>query len=459
MRKTSRLFVTLFIVVAIPITVYLLQAGYRFFAGADGIPASLVVNVANERPQETDPWRSLAQGGESNERMLQNVVSEVKAIRPSYIRLDHMYDFYNVVSRNPDGSLSFSFTKLDETVLDILAMGAKPFFSLSYMPAALSKGNELDHPVNWAEWELLVQKTIEHYSGSVGMNLEGIYYEVWNEPDLFGDYKVYGAKNYLELYRHSALGAARAQNTRLFKFGGPATTGYYENWMNGLITFAQENNLWLDFLSWHRYSMDIDDFEQDALLANQVAVENGRVEGLELIISEAGHDSKNHAGYDNQFGAIHTLAISAALADSVTHVFHFEIKDGVGPEKLWGRWGIMTNEKFGTPEKKPRYDAFSFMNTLTGNQLSVSGDGSWVKAMAYKEGDTVRLMVVNYDQTGKHVETVPISFENLPFTTFTYTRRDFQGKSVSKTITADSPSWQTVEYFAANTAAIITLAP
>src|SRR3972149_1571123 len=52
-------------------------------------------------------------------------------------------------------------------------------------------------------WQNLAQKTVEHVSGKAGLNLSNVYYEVWNEPDLFGGYKVYGGKNYLDLYSHS----------------------------------------------------------------------------------------------------------------------------------------------------------------------------------------------------------------------------------------------------------------
>ena len=39
-------------------------------------------------------------------------------------------------------------------------------------------------------------KTIEHYSGKGERNMSGIYYEVWNEPDLaqFGSWNWEGTK-------------------------------------------------------------------------------------------------------------------------------------------------------------------------------------------------------------------------------------------------------------------------
>ena len=53
------------------------------------------------------------------------------------------------------------------------------------MPPALAD-NVTDEPRDWAEWQMTVKATIEHYSGTKGKNIPGVYYEVWNEPDLFG---------------------------------------------------------------------------------------------------------------------------------------------------------------------------------------------------------------------------------------------------------------------------------
>ena len=64
-------------------------------------------------------------------------------------------------------------------------------------------------------------QTIEHY-GSKTKNINGIYYEVWNEPDLaqFEDGNT-EEKNYLTLYQYASTGARRTQNVNTFYLGGP----------------------------------------------------------------------------------------------------------------------------------------------------------------------------------------------------------------------------------------------
>jgi len=135
--------------------------------------------------------------------------------------------------------------------------------------------------------------------------------------------------------------------------------------------------------------------------------------------------------YDNSFGAIHALATAAVLQNEVSKAFNFEIKDGPGEKKYWGRWGLFTHEKFGAPEEKPRAGAIRFLNNLIGGEkINVLGQGSWVRAMAKKmSGNVIRILVVNYDSRGSHEEIVPIKLVNLPSQNFNYKRIDFFGRN------------------------------
>ena len=390
--------------------------------------------------------------------MLGNITNEIKALRPEYIRLDHIYDAFKVVAKN-GGQLSYDWSGLDVAVNEILAAGAKPMLSLSYMPPVISKGDIIDLPSDWGEWGQVVQATIEHYSGRKNMNISEVIYEVWNEPDLFGSYKTYGDKNYLAMYEVSARAAMRAGNVNQFEFGGPAVTALYQNWLERLIKFADENNLRLDFLSWHRYSTDLDRFEQDANQAREWAAKIPALVNLKFYITEWGHNSEVDPGYDNKFGAIHTIAASRVMMAKVQRAFVFEIKDGPGKDKFWGRWGLLTHENFGTPEEKPRYKALQLLNNLGPFRISLAGEGSWVKGIASTdEAGNIKLMVVNYDPAGVHSEGVPILFDNLPKGNFKYQRRDFLGSTLTPIQVATSAAaWKTTEFFAPNSAAMITI--
>jgi len=445
----------LLLVVLVVVLIAVPQA-VRYRGKASGVNANITVDLEAILGPMPRPWRNLAQGGEESEPMIDDVVGEVAALRPEYIRIDHIYDLYEVVSNN-GGAISYDWTRLDAVVNSILATGAKPFLALSYMPPAISQGDIIDQPKNWGDWEELVKATIEHYSGRNGMNIANVYYEVWNEPDLFGGWKTYGDKNYLNLYSYASRGASRASNVNAFKLGGPATTALYENWVDRFLDYAVNNNLRIDFYSWHRYSRDLEQYEKDAAEIDYWLERHPEKVDLELIVTEWGHDSENDAGYDSGFGAIHTMAASRVMMGRIDRAFVFEIKDGPGEQQYWGRWGIMTHEKFGTPVKKPRYNALAYLNTLGDERGSLGGEGSWVRGVAALKNGVYQVLLVNYDPKGSHVEMVPVLFDNLPSGNFVYKRTDWGGNVKTLNVATTSAQWKVEEYMSANTATMLTL--
>ena len=412
----------------------------QLLSEATGRKAEIVVDAQKKLGNMPRPWNNFGQGGETNEGMLNPVISQMKDLSPSYIRIDHIYDFYEVVNKD-SGVLQFNFGKLDEEVGAILKMGAKPFLALSYMPPALAPG-VTDKPNNWGEWQQLVRATIEHYSGIGAMNIDGVYYEVWNEPDLFGGFRVWGEKNYLDMYRVSAQAAQQATNVNKFKIGGPATTGLYNNWIEGLFKMVVNENLRLDFVSWHRYSFDPDSFKKDVEMVNSLMVKYPKLALKERIISEWGPDPENHTSYDNQVGAAHTVVSVREMIGGINKAIMFEIKDGLDPENkvFWGRFGMITHESKGL-NLKPRYKAFKWLNELGETRLSMSGEGSWVRGIAAKNGEAVQVNLVNYDKFSQHREAVPVVIKNLVPGRYRVVEEDFEGKITQKEVNITKGTW------------------
>ncbi len=450
---------TIFALVSLPAGVYLVLHETHFLNKAFGTPANIYVDAQTAIAGPQGVWKNLAQGGEEKGRMLSPVIPKIAELKPQYIRIDHIYDLYNVVSKDSSGNLVYNWTELDQTVQDILSTGALPFFSLSYMPPVISSDGDITGtPANWADWELTVERTIEHYSGRSGMNLNSVYYEVWNEPDLFGKFKIGGGKNYLDLYIHSAAGASRASNVNSFKFGGPASTDLYKNWFDSMMRMA-DSGVRMDFFSWHKYSDDIGTFEsQVADIKSWLAAYPGQA-NTELIVSEIGINSKNDSRYDGNLSAIHLIATSAILEGNVGKTFVFEIKDGLGDKQYWGRWGLLTNDKFGPPVQKPRFNAGLFLNRMNGTKLLTVGQGSWVKAFSVQEGNVLRVLVVNYDPWGNHAESVPIRIDRIENRNYTLRRINFGGSTRTRPVQVAAGVLDLTELFDANTAAIFEITP
>lgn len=393
------------------------EAAHRFVTEAFGKKANLVVVVSSELGELRKPWKYLAQGGEDLSRnMLSEVKDKIRVLSPEAIRIDHIYDGYEVVSRDKSGKLLFDWSRLDEVVGTILDIGSIPTLVLSYMPPAISTGDVIDAPREWSEWSLVVERTIEHYSGDLG--IENIVYEVWNEPDLFGGWDTGGDKSYLDLYEWAIKGSESAEGVKEFMIGGPGTTGANDDFMDDFISFIQEKDLRLDFISWHQYNKDLEVYVKDFAVVNGVLSKHPELmrEGMNYFITEIGPTGDVDESYDSKLAAAHTVAIIRQTMEKAKRLYSFEIVDGKDPngKEYWGRWGILTHPDFGANEK-PRYKVLEYLNQLFGNRLTVFGEGTWVKAIATKEKDgNIKVLLVNYDQHDKHTEEVPITFEGIP---------------------------------------------
>lgn len=415
----------------------------EFFGRARFDKANIMVDTKAIIGPLPRPWRNLAQGGEDHAWRIQPIQSQVAALNPEYIRLDHIYDFYDVVQGSP-GNLQFDFSKLDLVLDDILATGAKPYIALSYMPPAITSGDIVDPPVNWADWQVTVERTIQHISGTRG--IEDVYYEVWNEPDLFGDWKYYGDRNYLTMYSYAAQGAANTSGTKPFKFGGPGITALYKNWFNALLQHAVDNNLRLDFFSWHRYTTDVNRYKQDMIEARNWLRAFPMLEPtLEFHITEWGLDSENNPGYDNNIAAAQTVAGAIEMVGIVERAFVFEIQDGKDPEgqSHWGRWGMLTHGSAGN-QSKPRYHAMKLLDSLGKQRVQVLGKGSFVKALAARsqEGNT-EVMLVNFDPAHRHSETVPVTFDRIEPGSYTILKQYLSGQEISEEVATTEAKLQT----------------
>lgn len=415
---------------------------YRLLSEASGTPANLVVQTQTPLGELPRPWVHLAQGGEDlTTDMIAPVISQTHAIAPQTIRIDHIYDGYDVVGRNDQGQLTFNWTRLDQIVGSIIQTDATPMLSLSYMPPAIASGDIISPPRDWNEWSLVVQRTIEHYSGERA--IPNIAYEVWNEPDLFGGWKARasGDRSYFELYKWSAIGASRAAVRQPYKLGGPATTAPYPAWVAGLLKYAQDNNFRLDFLSWHRYTKDMKTFTDDLELVDRELLKFPELAArMERYVTEWGPDSENHPSNDSTVGAAHLVSVARATLGQIDRLYTFEIVDGKSPENqpLWGRWGLLTHPEFGA-QQKPRYQAMQLLNRMTGIRLNVTGEGSWVRAIATRKSDGVlQILIVNYDQFGSHSEQTPLAIEGLrPGGNYRLARQLLGGGTTPVTIAAD----------------------
>ncbi|OGG24205.1 hypothetical protein A3A79_03385 [Candidatus Gottesmanbacteria bacterium RIFCSPLOWO2_01_FULL_43_11b] len=450
--KTTSIISLIAIIFFLPFLLLVSYQTVSLLIRALGTPANIIVDTKTTLEDiDTTFFHAFAQGGEESTDMLAPVVSEVRALKPRLIRLDHIYDHYNVVTRS-DGSLAFDWSRLDAAIDTISQTGAKPLLSLSFMPAPIAKdGNITSPPENWDEWSLVVQKTIEHYSGKNQRNITGVFYEVWNEPDLaqFGKWSV---SDYITLYRYASIGANNATSVNRFFLGGPGTTGLYKNWILALV---QSGNR-VDFLSWHSYLENPTRFNKDQRDIISWLLPYPNFTLIPKLITEFGFTGGKDKRYGTTYAAAHTAAVIRQLISGrPQHLFSFQLKDGPNQEDGSG-WGLITHEDNGT-KPKPRYSVFNFIDAMTGKRLLLTGEGSWVTGFASSRNSTIRVLLVNFDEGGSHSENVPVTLTNLDPGSYSWRERFLFGRDVRFTEVVTDGTLKRDVFMAAQSIAIIEI--
>lgn len=449
----KKLVKTLFLLLALPFTVLAVSKISNLQKSASGLNANIKIYTdSNLGSVPSSLWQNLGQGGEEPRDMLAPILPLVTDLSPKYIRIDHLFDYFDVYQ----GPNSYDFSRLDPVIDTILKTGAKPLLSLSYTPAKLSKNGQVaGEPQSYSEWQALISATAKHYT--LDKNISGIYYEVGNEPDLFGGWKYNRNPNYLTLYTQTAQALATTLGSADYKVGGPATTNYYQNWMKAVLNNARQNRLRLDFISWHQYSENVQTFLNNIESFNSLLSNYPEYLSLQKILTEVGPNSEPDPNYAKPESGIHLISMSLKLAGYFHKLFHFEIVDGPQEKPNNSGWGLISNPNFGK-SPKPRYFAIKFLNQLTGNRLISEGDGNWVNSLSSRLGNKIQTLIVNYDPKDQHVETVPLTYLNLIPGTYQIKTQNYLGDTTTQTVSVDtSGQLNRLVYLDSNTAKLLEL--
>ena len=454
-QKTKKIISIVLLFAILPFLLFAIQKITEFRKKATPIPANILIDTTNlQGSLNSAMWQNFSQGGEEPKDMIGPVINQIKALSPKLIRVDHLFDYYDVY-QSPG---QYNFSKLDQIVESIISTGATPILSLSYTPPSMAKNNQnAGEPNNWDDWYQLIKATARRYS--VDKKIPNIYYEVWNEPDLFGSWHYTKNPSYTTLFIQTNKAVANGINNQAtYKIGGPAITAFYENWIKSLFKTATDNNLKLDFISWHKYSKNISDFTADSDKLTKILSGYPDFFGIERIISEVGPNSEPDAWYDNYMSGIHLLALTTQLSGKIHKIFTFEVVDGPSPRSaISSGWGLLTHPNKGA-QPKPRFLAIQFLNQLHGQKVYAVGDGSFITSISTKDKNIIQTLVVNYDPENKHYETFPITYQNIEPGKYQLKYTHFLGDSSQKNITVTGSSYGEQVYMEPNTAVLIELA-
>ena len=156
------------------------------------------------------------------------------------------------MSKDPFDPSNYNFTLSDQFITSIIDAGCNVFYRLG--ESANTEERLRNPPENKSKWAEVCKHIVMHYNDgwADGFYYNISYWEIWNEPDLSGFWNG-TTEQYFNLYQETAVTLKQYDPT--LKIGGPCTSSIFnKNFTTRFLTFVKENQIPLDFYSWHMYA-------------------------------------------------------------------------------------------------------------------------------------------------------------------------------------------------------------
>ena len=385
-------------------------------------PATVQIRVDAQAAGTPFPhfWETMFGSGRASLSLRDDYRKDLDAVREatglSYIRFHGIFDHdVGMVNRDPDGSIRYNFSYIDQIYDGLLEHGVKPFIELGFMPPELtSDPNELQEfwyhpnrapPKNYAEWDAMITAFARHLVARYGIDeVASWYFEVWNEPNIgfwAGEPK---QSTYYTLYDHTAR-ALKAVSPRL-RVGGPATA--QGAWATDFLAHTKKNNVPVDFLSTHVYG---DDTAQNVFHSDEHIPRRDMVcrtvdkvhkeilaspyPRMPLVFSEY------NASYANLPNVTDTVFMGPWMANTIREcagkiqiMSYWSFSDvfeeqGIVRNPFYGGFGLIAARRI----PKPAFNAFAMLHKLGDRQLKSDSDSALVTR---RDDGTVVLALWNY---------------------------------------------------------------
>ena len=188
--------------------------------------------------------------------------------------------------KDPYDPASYDFEITDVYLKTIRKAGSQVFYRL---------GNKIEHtvkkygsnpPKDFRKWAVICEHIIRHYTEgwANGFRWEMPYWEIWNEPDNVPICWTGTMEQFRDLFRITAKHLKK--NFPHLKIGGPAFAEWtVDSGVRDFLKDMRENEVPLDFLSWHTYSRQIGDYPRRIRIVRKALDEFGYTE-TESILNE-----------------------------------------------------------------------------------------------------------------------------------------------------------------------------
>lgn len=399
-------------------------------------------NTQSDITYNKEKLLNVSRGGHmalNNENFLPSYYDKFAEDGINMIRMDWVLAdiFYEIVSRDENGELTYDFTYLDNTILPMLEKGMTPYMCMDRFPQAIGGGDIFGAPYSsiddLTEYGEIIGAVVKHYAD---MGYTGWYWESHNEPE-----KGYMGNVYQICEQYGVFAKAVKAADPTAKIGG---IGYRNgdvskesDWKTVFFSYLQNNpDVPIDFVSIHVYN------EVTHFSASDSYVDLMKEYGLEdipIIFSEWNYDwttgvvgSEKDTNVNAAYGA--KRMFTAIANDNVDFVFYFTPADAWQPDQLMnGDSGLYTIDG----HRKAAANMFAMYNDLESECLQTEAQLKMNQnAMTYglitKNSDIRRVtaLLFNYSDSENDID---IQISDLPY--------EGNVKLTTKIIDADSGNY------------------
>lgn len=306
-------------------------------------------------------------------------------------------------TKDPSREESYEFARTDDYISSVVATGAKVVYRLGESIEHTPRKYYVHPPQDPVKWAQICIGIIRHYNeGWANGFFHTIeHWEIWNEADNPDKGVMWSGSDdeYFDLYAAAAR-AIKAEFPDL-KVGGPACTMINESHTREFLRRCREDNVPLDFFSWHTYADSVDAIMRNAAIVDGWMTEYG-FEDVQIHLNEwnyiAAVDTDRPAvetrrflftGLKGEAGASFSAGVLCALQDTRVSVANYYDGQPRG-------WYCGLFDDYGAP--LPGYHVFRHFGSMTGlPRVDASFDG-WTQglyALAVLRDDRLEIVMVN----------------------------------------------------------------
>ena len=335
---------------------------------------------------------ALGQGGLSAEPMWDSRIAEIRALRPSMIRL-FIQEYFDLL---PEPG-RYHFDALDRSVDTILKAGAEPLMCICFKPRLLFPKIDQDivEPNDYDHWEKLIFNLVRHYKEKdAGIR----YWEVANEPDIGesgGCPSRFKPESYVRYYRHTVEAILRADPDS--RVGGPALANVHSPILPALLEFCEKEKVPLHFVSWHIYSSSPQQIRGTIDYVNELLKKHPSTK-VETMLNEWNMDLSNPPT-DPRFQPCFVAEVIWRMKEAgLDYSCYYHIRDyhvsfepfakfmSPGGTAFMYKWWNRRPQYDGLFDYqntvRPTYFAFKLLSRLTGERLRLNSSSETVHGLA-----------------------------------------------------------------------------